>query len=187
MPVGVIIAMADSKVIASQAVTPIPLNAFKPSRFAPVFAIIILLATTGSLAAIAFAEIEFGFYPALIGDGRIGVGILPTWVAEMYIAGITVMATVISIFTTGQIRRLWVYSKFRREAADDQNSRRQFSVLLGLGSWKDQAKTWHISLSFIFASLITTSIVTGVAPKTRSCIWHPYLWSTCRTNTNNSQ
>lgn len=83
----------------------------------------------------------------------------------LYVTGITILATLISSFTSGQIKCLWAF-KFARADDDIGSTRRvkQMATLVGLGSTVDSIKYSPISLSLLITGLITTSIVAGLTP-----------------------
>jgi hypothetical protein len=91
-------------------------------------------------------------------------GVLSIKTHSFYVAGITIMATLIAKFTTGTLKTLWVV---KAADADQKNvaytkRQQQLDVLFGLGSLRDQVVQFPISLSFILSGLITAAVVAGL-------------------------
>jgi len=82
----------------------------------------------------------------------------------LYITGITVLATLISAFTSGQIRHLWALKLAGDSDHGSIRKAKQMATLVGLGSAFDSIKFFPISLSFLITGLITTSIVASLTP-----------------------
>jgi hypothetical protein len=85
----------------------------------------------------------------------------------LYVTGMTLLATLVSAFTTGQIRFLWC-AKFAsdKKLVTSGQKRNHAAVLAGLGDMLDSIRYWPISLSFLIIGLITTSIVAALTPTT---------------------
>jgi hypothetical protein len=77
---------------------------------------------------------------------------------NLYVAGITLAATLIAKYTTSEIRKLWIL----HTASKRPESHGHLSVLIGLGSFHSQVHLWPISSSFLITGLITTAIVAGL-------------------------
>ncbi len=90
-------------------------------------------------------------------------GPMPMTAQNIYIVGTTVGATLITSFTLGQIRRLSVQNLSIRERT--MATRRNISVIIGLGSCIDQVRFVGTTLSLMLTALITTALVVGVSPR----------------------
>jgi hypothetical protein len=84
----------------------------------------------------------------------------------LYVTLLTILATLITSFTTGSIRKLWFHIHAFRSNDNSLSSSSSIRVLAGLGELPDQFKGWQTSLTLVFASLITTSVVAGLTPRT---------------------
>jgi hypothetical protein len=87
----------------------------------------------------------------------------------VYITLLTALATIITSFTTGSIRKLWFYRSAFLSSDSSSSTESSIKVLAGLGAVIDQLKGWQVSLTFVFAGLITTSIVAGLTPRAVTC------------------
>lgn len=146
---------SDDRMVLSRCLLPGRQNLW--SNTAPLLAIGLQLAISIFLAACAFIDLPLT-----------PVGILmPTWAHTLYVTGTTIFASVATSFSISQIRRLWLAQTLRSSAFQQTgttNSLRRTKTLLALGSLSDDIKHWDISLTIIFAGLITTSIVSGITP-----------------------
>ncbi|KAF8866976.1 hypothetical protein BDZ45DRAFT_735012 [Acephala macrosclerotiorum] len=72
---------------------------------------------------------------------------------------------VITSVTTSTVRKLWFqrFVLFTAECGSLTQSR--IKVLVGLGDFKDQLGQWQVVFTFTLISLITTSIVAGLTPR----------------------
>ncbi|KAI1266012.1 hypothetical protein F5Y18DRAFT_435456 [Xylariaceae sp. FL1019] len=129
---------------------------------APIFAIVLQTIIIAVLAV----SIGFDFYFFVDNGAGLGNGEIPSAYSASYVTGITIIATAASIFTTGQIRRLWINNRGEHLGAFASIAdRRHFSVLTGTASLKSQLIRWDITASLAVVSLLTTSIVAGLSPK----------------------
>ena len=83
----------------------------------------------------------------------------------VYVTLLTVLATLITSFTTGSIRKLWFHRSAFLSGDSSSSTESSIKVLVGLGALADQFKGWQVSMTFVFAGLITTSIVAGLTPR----------------------
>ncbi len=83
----------------------------------------------------------------------------------VYITFLTVVATLVTTFTTGVIRKLWFHCSAFLTNDNSHFTRSSIRVLAGLGELVDHFRAWRISLTFLLAGLITTSIVAGLTPR----------------------
>lgn len=141
---------------------PMPDGSLQGSILGPVAAILMQILVAIVLALTSTVKMILVYY-----DSEALPGEMPATYHTLYVVGITIAATIISIFTTGQIRRLWV--GIRHESLVDGNATdvypRGFAVLLGLGSIPAQFLEYKMTLSLTVASLLTTAIVAGLSPK----------------------
>jgi hypothetical protein len=92
-------------------------------------------------------------------------GVLSSADHTLYVTGITIFATLVTTYTSGQIRKLWVYISATPSNVESSLSKpREIGVLIGLAPVIDQISLWPISLAILLGGLITTAIVTGLAP-----------------------
>jgi hypothetical protein len=86
-----------------------------------------------------------------------------------YTAAITLLATLLSTFSVGQIKQLWLNRNISR-SKDVTVSARQFNVvLIGLGNIPEQVRQWKVSLVLLLGGLGTTALVTGLTPTIINC------------------
>jgi hypothetical protein len=88
----------------------------------------------------------------------------------LYLTGTTILATIVSSFTTGQIRSLWFSLALSKEdvsAADRTLGRAR--TLIGLASLKEQSRHFFITASFWLAGLMTAAIVAGISATDSPC------------------
>lgn len=83
----------------------------------------------------------------------------------IYAAAITLLATLVSAFSVGQIKQLWLkridtlssigrYTKLRKNNA----------TLIGLSSVSEKFGVWEVSLVLVISGLSTTAMVAGLNP-----------------------
>ena len=142
-------------------------DSLSTSIFGPVLAVVLQAMVAVTLAIFSTVDAFFGK-----GEGGEYLnGALLTSTHALYLTGTTVMASLISIYTTGQIRRLWVTKKYGTLYRDQEVPallRRQLAVLLGLGSVQPQVLDWNLTVSLALAGLLTTAIVSRLAPSATS-------------------
>lgn len=82
----------------------------------------------------------------------------------LYLTGTTVLATIVTTFTTGQIRRLWFSLAVSTEniAAPDRVLGHARTVI-GLASFQEQAQHFYATASFWIIGLMTAAIVAGIS------------------------
>jgi len=79
----------------------------------------------------------------------------------VYITLLTVLATIITSFTTGSIQKLWFYRSAFLSSDSSLSTETSIKVLAGLGAVIDQLKGWQVSLTFVFAGLIRPPSLLG--------------------------
>lgn len=107
----------------------------------------------------------------------INVDILFPWSAWtertrlIYTTGTTILATLVTTFTVGSIRKSW----FGRVSHVDTIScngegkvQAQMRTLIGLAGWSEQITAWPVFLAFIIVGLATTVIVVALTPRATS-------------------
>ncbi len=95
-------------------------------------------------------------------------GLLSTKDQFLYITGITILASLVTSYTIGITRKLWVARLIVGEPSAisfPAQQRRQASTAIGLARFKHQLQSWHISLSFLIMGLGTASIVASLSPR----------------------
>jgi hypothetical protein len=133
----------------------IPTPTEPPSHVQAVIAIVIQACVVILLAILVWIKVYIKKPGNLSNDSRI-----------LYVTGITILATLVSSNTSGQIRRLWV-RRYLSSAEDDENlewKRAWAATVVGLSSLLDSIKCWPVSVSFLISGLITTAIVAGLSP-----------------------
>jgi hypothetical protein len=138
---------------------PILQDSLSTSTVGPILAILLQVVVAMVIALTATVDMYF--------DTSNSLGQLPSIDHDLYITGTTIVATIVSIFTVGQIRRTWVSG--RHNALNDTDvtllQRRQFAVLIGLAPLKAQLQDWNVTAFLAIASLLTTAIVSALAPR----------------------
>jgi hypothetical protein len=117
------------------------------SSFGPWFAIAIELCVVGFLITVVFVDIYIAHPGSLSSQNQ-----------TLYIVGTTIIATLITTYCSRHILVLWL------QATEDSESHRKINTLVGVGTFRDQLRYWHISLTWLIAGLTTTAIVAGVTP-----------------------
>jgi len=87
----------------------------------------------------------------------------------IYITFVTILATLVTSFTTSAIRSVWFSHTVTLSTKSGPAVTSRIKVLVGLGSVKDQFKGWQVSVIFLLAGLLTTSIVAGLTPRSIVC------------------
>lgn len=88
----------------------------------------------------------------------------------LYLTGTTILATIISSFTVGQIRSLWfslALSEVERGMSDKVLGKMR--SVIGLALAHEKAKNFPITASYWVVGLITTAIVAGISPTNFPC------------------
>jgi hypothetical protein len=142
-----------------QASIPILQDSLSTSIVGPILAILLQVVVAMVIALTATVDMYF--------DTSNSPGQLPSIDHDLYITGTTIVATIISIFTVGQIRRTWVSERHNALNNTDVTllQRRQFAVLIGLAPLKAQLQDWNVTTFLAIASLLTTAIVSALAPR----------------------
>ena len=136
-----------------------PLITWKTSQKDFVFvyaAITIQVITAAFLIVATFTNIPIQYDGSLSPSDR-----------SLYVTGTTVIASVISVFTSTQITRLWLskllpHPRFAKTVP--QARLEKVWSLLGIGEYLHQFKYWTFNGSFLITGLITTAIVAGISP-----------------------
>lgn len=82
----------------------------------------------------------------------------------LYLTGTTVLATIIASFTTGQIRRLWFSLAVSTEnAAAPDRVLGHARTVIGLASFREEARHFYATASFWLVGLMTAAIVAGIS------------------------
>ncbi|KAH8901307.1 hypothetical protein GQ53DRAFT_835162 [Thozetella sp. PMI_491] len=140
---------------------PVPAYAVRGSIWSPIAAIALQILVAVILALTATVPM------LLINHGSEALsGPMPSVDHALYVIGITIIGTINTIFTTGQIRRLWISMRYEAmldgKAMSDKKGNdvapRGFAVLLGLGNISAQFRQYQMTVVLAIASLLTTSI-----------------------------
>ena len=118
--------------------------------YLPFVAIFIEVCVISFLTAVVFATIYLN-----------KPGPLDHVVQVVYVTATTLLATIISGYTTANVKRLWI--RHMRTAGPGDG---RYDTLMGLGGFKDQFRFWFITLVTIMLGLNITAIVAGVSPTT---------------------
>jgi hypothetical protein len=145
---------------------PITSQAIFPAGY--ITAIILNVATSVFLAVISKCDILFLTNELNINDHRTDLTRVQTISNEtrlIYAASITLFATLLSAFSVGHIKQLWL----KRNAALGSEGisiklREYNATLVGLSSIAEKFRVWEISLVLIISGLGTTAVVTGLTP-----------------------
>jgi len=144
----------------------IPTTPIEVSWLGPSFAVILQLVAAAVIAIFAFVGIWLQHDAETFGQPPI-----PTAARIGYITGLTVLATLIASFTSGQIRTLWLIYILKRPRSEPlaPRDRRRTSALVGQARLLDKVKAWPISITFLITGLITTAIVAGLSLSDDNC------------------
>ena len=94
-------------------------------------------------------------------------GTLSPHAHALYITGTTIIASIVTAFTMGQIKTVWLREILREQNGDamrDFQRARRARTILGIGSVVDTFNFSQITTSVIIIGLITASIVSSVTP-----------------------
>lgn len=144
----------------------VPIHNPKPSWFGPCAAIALQL----GVVILLIVTICHGIW--LEDNGNyIAFTPLSTAVRTIYVTGMTLLATIVSSYTSNQLRTLWLREVVGIVQVDvpPVHSRRTVAVLLGQGNTSDSVKVWPTSLSLLITGLITTGIVAGLSLSNENC------------------
>jgi len=143
----------------------IPIIDSKLSFIGPSLAIFVQIAIPIFLIIIVFK----GMW--LEHDANTGYTPLSNGVHAIYVTAIALLATLVSSFTVRHIRRLWLQIILNEMEAESATrlQRRQSTVLISLGGFRDNAKSWHIWVSLLISGLVTTAIVAGLSLSEAKC------------------
>ena len=144
----------------------IPIIVTQVSWIGPSVAIVLQLAVAAVIATFAFVDVWLQHNAETVIQASI-----PNAARVGYITGITVLATLISSFTSGQIQALWLLHILMRPTFKTVtlHERRQTSVLIGQAGLLNKVKAWPISVTFLITGLITTAIVAGLSFSKDNC------------------
>ena len=132
----------------------IPIVSLKQSRVGPLLAIALQLFVTILIVAITFDGVYLR-----------RPGYLSIHAHFLYITGITITASLITSYTVGQARQLWVLKSAGNQQLQATNrGRHRASTAVGLSSLRDRLKYWPISLSYTVIGLCTAAIVASLSP-----------------------
>src|SRR6266480_356442 len=145
----------------------IPIIATQVSWVGPCVAIVLQLAVAAVIVIFAFA----GVWLQHNAESASSISLIPTAVRVSYLTWITVLATLISSFASGQIQTLWLLHILQRPTFKTVtlHERRQTSVLVGQGGLLNKAKAWPIAITFLITGLTTTAIVAGLSLSNDNC------------------
>jgi hypothetical protein len=169
----------DAASRASVPFSTIPIIAPKVSWKGPCAAILLQLAVSAILVVFAFVGVWFqrNTHPQPP---------IPTATHVVYVTSITILATVVSSFTAGQIWTLWLLGVLKGPSSGPFTpyKGRQATNLVGHASRDDMAETWPITITFLVTPLITTAVVAEVSISNDTSKCHEYgdIWSILRTN-----
>lgn len=89
-----------------------------------------------------------------------------------YVTAITIIGTLISTYTSSQIRKLLV-TRFASTGTDGRaplpKAVRMLAVAVGLGSLSDSFTFWFLPLSFTACGLVTAAFAAALTPSIVSC------------------
>jgi hypothetical protein len=124
-------------------------------------AIALNVATSIFLAVVSRYDILFP-----INDSK-GVHTISNGTRTGYTASITLLATLLSAFSVGQIKQLWLKRNAALGSQGISTKLREYNAtLIGLSSISEKLRVWEISLVLIISGLGTTAVVTGLTPST---------------------
>ena len=86
---------------------------------------------------------------------------------SLYITGTTVIASIISVYSSTQIVQLWLSKLLPNPEHASSVPRARLDriwSLLGIGKWAHQFKFFTFNASFLITGLTTTAIVAGITP-----------------------
>ena len=144
----------------------VPIIAPKVSWILPCVAVLLQVAVALLLAIIAFVGVWVQH------DAETAIQLpISTPVRVVYITTITVLATLISTFTSGQIRTLWLREVLQNPGtrAGTLHQRKYATDLVGQADITQKAKTWRVSATFLITGLTTTAIVAGLSFQDGTC------------------
>ncbi len=147
----------------------VPIIAPKTLWIWPCVAVILQVIVALLLAIVAFVGIWIQHNAETVTQQPIS-----TAVRLIYVTGITILATLISTFTAGQIRTLWLRDVLESLGPGDVtlHQRRHTTDLVGQAGLTNMARTWRISVTFLITGLITTTIVAGLSFQNDNCKCH---------------
>lgn len=123
-----------------------------------IIAIVILILVIVLIVVFAFVNVYINNSGLLSNSNRL-----------LYVTGTTLLATLITSFSSGTIRQLWISSSLRYAREEDAigNGKKEYAKarnILGLSSIKDKIGSWEVTISLSIAALMTTAIVASVTP-----------------------
>lgn len=93
----------------------------------------------------------------------------------LYLTGTTILATIVTSFTIGQIRSLWFsLAVSGTDLSESRETLGRARTLIGLASFREQFRNSFSTASFWIAGLVTTATVAGI-----SATYSPCSWSFC--------
>jgi hypothetical protein len=131
-------------------------------------AIILNVATSIFLAVVSRYDILFPTSELNINDHskiQTKVQTISNETRTIYTAAITLLATLMSAFSVGQIKQLWLKRNATLGSTGISTKLREYNAtLIGLSSISEKLRVWEISLVLIISGLGTTAMVTGLTP-----------------------
>jgi hypothetical protein len=153
---------------------PITSQTILPASY--ISAIVLNVATSILLAFISRFDILFPTSKLNISDHsktQTKVQTISNETRTIYTAAITLLATLLSAFSIGQIKQLWLKRNATVGSTGISTKLREYNAtLIGLSSISEKLRVWEISLVLIISGLGTTAVVTGLTP---SLIIRKYL------------
>lgn len=150
----------------------VPIIAPKASWILPCAAVVLQVVVALLLAIVALVGVWAQHDPEAASFQPIS-----TTVRVVYVTTITILASLISTFTSGQIRTLWLreilHSRSAATGSVTLHQRYYLTNLVGQAGIVQKAKTWRISVTFLISGLITTAIVAGLSFQDDTC---KYPW-----------
>ncbi|KAF8849772.1 hypothetical protein BDZ45DRAFT_809702 [Acephala macrosclerotiorum] len=139
----------------------VPIFSPKVSWILPCTAVLLQLAVALLLAIVTFV----GVWVQHNAQTTIIQQPVSTSVRLGYVTGVTVLATLISTFISGQIRTLWFRNLLPNTGTESVTVRQRWfaTELVGQAGIADKWKTWPVSITFLLSGLITTTIVAGLS------------------------
>ncbi|KAG8533946.1 uncharacterized protein KY384_001687 [Bacidia gigantensis] len=126
-------------------------------RFGPFIASFILLAIALFLAVVVFVPVNLKKPGSLSVAGH-----------ALYVTGTTILASMVALYCTRQVRLLWVrrilYRSYDGTRWPSHHDVAEVRTLLGLGTWRESFRFWSTAGALLLVGLLTTSIVSGVSP-----------------------
>ena len=128
----------------------------------PLVAIILQLAVISIILVFGFTGVWFQH------DGNDLQSPVSRAVRLGYTSTVTVLTTLLTSFTIGKIKTLWFLS-YIKSGSTSLSTTRKTTNLLGQASLRNKIRDWPITLTMLFAGLITTAVTTGLNIQSEPC------------------